>query len=215
MLDKIKSLGLNVNNPKSNKYYSVYDRARVVELKTSDQYDSMQRSEALEYLYQLNWRIKSINFLSENKLAVTIDANEIEFRTVFDLTEHVLNEIEYSVGMVKKDDPLLKKLTTALSISLSSDYKFSPNYENELGALKVLFKRLFDLNIASELTSDDSTILSHILDDISPEVYTELFRVSHGLIVFIYKLTGTKLIVSQLPVDQAINISRVKISAIN
>jgi hypothetical protein len=215
MLDKIKSLGLNVNNSQSNRYYSVYERNKITEHKSAENYDTMQRSEALEYLYQLDWHIKAINFLNESKLTVTFEVSGIDFRTVFDLSDRVKGEIEYSLSMVNSENDLLTKLTTALSLTINSGYNSAVYYSFEMEGLKLLFKRLFDLKISSELSVNDSGSLDGLFLDIFPDVYKELYHITNNLFLFIYKLTGTKVFISQAPSNPSINISHIKVTVIN
>jgi hypothetical protein len=210
MLDKIRNLSLNINSSGSAAYYSIYEKGNQRERKSRDNY---VKSEALKYLNELEWIIRAINFLSESKLDIGFVASDVEFRTVIDLNERIINEIQYSVSQAFDNAGDIKKLTAALSINTNSELKIVSNRQKELEAIKNLFIRLFRYDIPGEITSDDSNILDDLLEGSNFEIYSDLVFVSQCLLVFVHKLTGIKITTPQYLSEPSVKLLNIKASS--
>ncbi len=195
MLDKIITIGLDLNNKSANYYpgYGSFPHRK----KAGFYCDTMERSEALEYIFALDWHIKALNFQDDEKIAITFDASGIEFRTTINYYQRIINETKYLISQEMKDDELPKNITLSLSLQLTTD---NPQRERkELEGITRLFKRLAAYDISSAKTADDLEIIGNLYDDIFYEIYFDLTYITRSLFTLILKMTGARVYSSDHP----------------
>lgn len=207
MLDKIRNLGLNLNSANSAAYFSISEKGSQQERRARDNYI---KSDALKYLNELEWVIRAINFVSESKLGIAFVASEIEFKTIINFNDRILNEIQFSVSSLIDSIGNQKRLTAALSINTNSDLKTLSKRQKEFEALKSLFVKLSGLDISGELTSEDSNVLTDLLAGDYFEIYADLLFITQCLIIFIDKLTGIKIIAPQNLSEPSVTLKWIK-----
>lgn len=213
MIEKIENLSLKINNSKTGNYTSPYKMNSNHVNFHSVIGDNLQRSEALEYLIEKHWQILEIFFLNDKKLSIKFLFSEIEFKTLIDFSElNYIHELTYSISSEKEINEEKKRLTAIVSVSIDDDNQFENQNNEELKGLKTLIKRLFGLNISTELTSEDSSVLNNMLDDIFTPVFNNLGYINNCLFNFILKLTGSKI---NRPVTQIRNLQLNKIKVEN
>ncbi len=211
MLDKIKDIQLNLNGSKTEYYTGQYKRNNPK--KDLNYTDTLSCSEAVQYIMQKKWQIKELFLLSSQRVSITFSVVGIEFHSIIDTGEiNKLSKIDYSISSEKDINEIKKKLTAFISMDIIEN-NFNRNIENELPGIKMLFKRLFSLNIENELNSDDSMMLDSLFDDILEFISFDLSYINFSLFEFITKLTGSKINISTNNIYPSITLNKIKVAA--
>ena len=193
MLDKIKDIQLNLNGSKTNYYTGNYSRNSFAK-KNFHYTDTLKCSEAVQFIMQKKWQIKELFFLSGKNLSISFLVSGIEFHTIIDTSElSTLSKIDYSISSEKEVNYEKQKLTAFISMDITDKESNGKNIENELPGIQMLLKRLFSLNVENELSSDDSTALDNLFDDIIEFIIFDMSYINYSLFEFITKLTGSKI----------------------
>ncbi len=211
MLDKIKDIQLNLNGSKTAYYSGQYKKNNPK--KGLDYTDTLSCSEAVQYIMQKKWQIKELFLLSSQRVSITFSVAGIEFHSIIDTGEIIkLSKIDYSISSEKDINEIKQKLTAFISMDINEN-NFNKNIENELPGIKMLFKRLFSLNIENELNSDDSMMLDSLFDDILEFINFDLSYINFSLFEFITKLTGSKINISTSNIYPSITLNKIKVTA--
>lgn len=212
MLDKINDIQLNLNGSKNDYYTGQYKKNNV---KKDLQYtDTLNCSEAIQCIMQKKWQIRELFFLSGKRVSIKFLASEIEFHTIIDTGEiNTFLKIDYSIGSEKEINGVKKKLTAFISMDISEN-NFEKNIENELPGIKMLFKRLFSLNIENELSLNDNKSLDNLFDDIIEFISFDLAYINNGIFEFITKLTGSKIKISAENPYPQITLNKIQVTDI-
>jgi len=216
MLDKIKNLNLNLSSPKPETYGALFNKKKQGKNYKQSNSDSLSRSDALQFLSEKNWQILEIFFPSEKKISVSFLVSEIEFNTLIDFNElNKISEISYKISSEKEINNERKRLTAFISTSIWENNQSDQIINNELKGLKLLLKRLFDLNVSNILSAEDSTVLNNIFDDINEAVDSNLNYINNCLFEFISKLTGAKINISPEVGDKQISLIKIKVETLS
>ncbi len=212
MLDRINNIALNLSGSKADLYTPVFKQKKHGGRNKHSGGDNLSRSEALQFLLEQDWHIAEILFPAEKKITITFVVSDLEFNTTIGFGElNQLSELTYNISSVKKTKSNLKKLTAIVAIDASEKKISGDDIDKELKALKLLMKRLFELNISNILSYEDSNVLNNIYDDIIEEVYFNLCYISICLFTFINKLTGEKIYFSPEVTEAEITLLKIKL----
>jgi hypothetical protein len=215
MLDRIKIVGLNLDSSKTGTYGGQFKKHNQDKNFRQSNSDNLSRSEALLFLLERNWHIQKILFPDEKKISVTFLVSDLEFKTRIDFSElNQMSEISYSIASIKEINNEKKKLTASITTGVSDNGQWDHIIDIELNDLKALIRRLFSLNISNELSSEDSSVLNNIFDDIKESVYNDLSYITGCLLKFIFKLTGTRVNILTQSQDKYISLTKIKVETL-
>ncbi|MCL5030668.1 MAG: hypothetical protein M1480_16775 [Bacteroidetes bacterium] len=159
-----------------------------------DYHDSVNISPALQFLNQVQWRLKEFKHVANEKLYLSFIASEVEFQTSVDLIN--IDQLKYLNYHTIKEFKLSNESKTILS---DFSAKISEvRYDNEpvlinFSALNVFFQRVLELRINRELTRSDKFIFDELVDGLTTGLKTEFIQLNNQIFIFINKLVGIKI----------------------
>ncbi|MBI9073199.1 MAG: hypothetical protein JEY94_16470 [Melioribacteraceae bacterium] len=151
--------------------------------------DSVVFSPGAIYLSKLNWNLKEINFVSEDKFHFDFFIGDIEFVTEVDLLNfYAESRQKYKLARQIEENESSLKIFIELSankIIKLDDLKTKPI---ELDSLNFLFNRIYDMRINSSINKFDEFVNQNIASDISSEIFDELDFINNAIYNFLTKM---------------------------
>ncbi len=194
MLNKIINISAGSDFKKSNGSGNQNKFLRRNPYSSFQFHDSIIFSPALQYLTNIQWRLKEISHLSKGKLAISFITSDIEFQTVVDLPNiDSLKTLDYKVikenSQADDDDPMLVEVEVRIE---GINEEVLPQAVT-LDKLESLFKRLFAFKIENQLNKTNSVMLTELIGDLLEDLKKEFDHVNNHLFNFIEKLTESKI----------------------
>ena len=194
MLNKIINISAGSDFKKSNGSGNQNKFLRRNPYSSFQFHDSIIFSPALQYLTNIQWRLKEISHLSKGKLAISFITSDIEFQTVVDLPNiDSLKTLDYKVikenSQADDDDPMLVEVEVRIE---GINEEVLPQAVT-LDKLENLFKRLFAFKIENQLNKTNSVMLTELIGDLLEDLKKEFDHVNNHLFNFIEKLTESKI----------------------
>ena len=194
MLEKINNISAGSEYGKSTKVNSFSGTLTASYTKKVDSHDSVDISPAMQYLNHINWRLKELKHIVNEKIFIVFVVSEIEFQTSLSLIDfNNLKFLDYKIVKEKKGENWRSKIFVELTSSVDKIwYDFEPKIIN-LSGLNVFLQRIFDANIYREINGDEKYLINDLIADILPGIKNEFDFLNNFLFNFVEKLTGIKL----------------------
>ncbi len=193
MLNKIDNISAGSEYSKSARPSGFGINAASAYNRRADIHDSVNISPALQFLNQVNWRLKEFKHSANEKLFLDFIVSSIEFRTTIDLVNiNLLGSLDYN--LIKEGSPAVStsKIYSDLSSAIGEiNYDTVPVLIN-FSALNVFFGRVFDMHIYRELTRSDSYIFEELLNGIGNGIRNEFDQLNSQVFIFLDKLINIK-----------------------
>ncbi len=186
MLNKIENITLNPNS--RNEIKSSKKDLPVNHLSKKENFsDTIIFSAALLYLSQLKWRLKKINYLSQDELEIEIIANDISYSTTINLKEPSVQNLSFKI----QNEFPFKHNKSLYNISVSFNYQKVETTEDEklYEPVNKLLYRIPSYEYADE-KEISSTYYYEILEGIEAELVEVLSVVYKNMVQFADKVTG-------------------------
>ncbi|MFN3694735.1 MAG: hypothetical protein ACK4UV_06975 [Ignavibacterium sp.] len=186
MLNKIENITLNPNA--RNEIKSSKKDLPIGHLTKKENFsDTITFSAALLFLSQLKWRLKKINYISQDEMEIEFITNDISYSTVINLKEPSVKEINFKV----QNEFPFKHNKSLYSISLSFNFQNveSADEENLYEPVNKLFYRIPSYEYADE-KEISSTFYYELLEGIESDLIESLSIIYRNMIQFSDKLTG-------------------------
>ncbi len=194
MLSKIINIAAGSDYKKSNGSGNQNKFLRRNPYSSFQFHDSIVFSPALQYLTNVQWRLKEISNLSKGKLAVSFVASDFEFQTVVDLPNiESLKSVDYRIIKENSLDDQDNKILVEVEVKIEGVVEDNLPQAVTLETLQKLFNRLFVLKIENQLNKTNSVMLTEIIGDLLADLKTEFDSVNNQLFNFIEKLTELKI----------------------
>lgn len=194
MLEKISNISSGSEYSKSVKTKTFGNALGAAYNKKVDSHDSVNISPALQYLNQINWRLKELKHGTDEKIFIDYIISDIEFQTTIELPNiSALSSLAFKV--IKDRNGNNWKSRTVIDIVSRLDdiaYNESPSLIN-FSALNIFFQRIFDMNIYRELSSEDEFLINELVSDLKYGMKNEFEHMNGYLFTFIDKLTGMQM----------------------
>ncbi len=192
MLNKISNINSGLELNKSVKFRKYKKNGSGSFQSHIDINDSINISPALAFFDDSNWILKNLNRSSDNKIYLDFTVHEFDFKMVIDAKN--LNNISYLKYSVHK----INEISVSNKL-IQADILVEPkqipdiNHYDSFNMLEVLFSRIARLNIATELTRNDTRNMDELLDNIFTGLYQEFESISGVVLNFLKKYTDTKI----------------------
>jgi hypothetical protein len=194
MLEKINNISAGSEYGKSTKVNSFNGTFAANYTKKVDSHDSVDISPAMQYLNHINWRLKELKHVVNEKILIVFVVSEIEFQTTISLTDfNNIKFLDYRIVKEKKGENWRSKIFVELTSSIGKIwYDMEPKIIN-LSGLNVFLQRIFDANIYREISGDEKYLIDDLIADILPGIKNEFDFINNYLFNFVDKLTSLKL----------------------
>ncbi|MGE5497608.1 MAG: hypothetical protein ACM3Q2_06050, partial [Syntrophothermus sp.] len=151
--------------------------------------DSISFSPAVSFLARIGWHLKEINYSGKEKLQLTFEIGEFEFRAEIDFLKYnseprQMFEIIYSMaGSTNR-----QRLALTVTVKKEEIHPEKEIEQMELVTLKKLFGRIAFLEIKNELSRKDSRLISDLMDEINFQIVREFEYINRAFIALVDKL---------------------------
>ena len=177
--------------------------------------DSIVLSPAAQFLANLNWTLKDIQYLSNDKILLNFLIDEVEFYTEIDLDKlyteemqlfHILkSNVKYS-----GEEKILIQLMIYKDMvkTVDDDLKF------EIPVISDLFDKVFDLKLKTDIGKEDYVLLRNLIEDIEEQLVEEFQYVLYGIYTFLDKLGKFNLVKNYLfnyDIDNPLRIEKITV----
>jgi len=199
MLEKIENI-----NPKSS--FKEKDRKRKKEnayhTRLVEKHfikDSIILSPAAQFLANLNWKLKDIQYLSNDKILLNFLIDDVEFYTEIDLDKLYTEEMQL-FHILKSNLKYAgeEKILIDLMIYKDTIKTVGDNLKFEIPAIVDLFDRVFDLKLKTDIDKEDYVLLHNLIEEIQEKLVEELQYVLYGIYTFLDKLGKFNLVKNYL-----------------
>ena len=215
MLNKIDNISAGSEYSKSTKPAGFGINAASAYNRRADVHDSVNISPALQFLNQVNWRLKEFKRIANEKLILNFIISNIEFRTTIDLENiNLLNMLDFNLIKEENAAGSFPKIYIDLSSVIGEiNYNSEPALIN-FSSMNVFFRRVVDLETKRELNRSDSYIFEELVNGISNGINNEFEQLNNQIFIFLDKLLKIKKEnrhVKELEFNKAITIKSIKV----
>ena len=215
MLNKIDNISAGSEYSKSSRPAGFSINAASAYNRRSDIHDSANISPALQFLNQVNWKLKELKHSANEKLFLDFIVSSIEFRTTINLINiNLLTELDYNLIKEENGAGSFPKIYSELSTAIGEiNFNTEPVLIN-FSALNVFFRRVINAGINRELTRGDSYIIEELLDGITNGMKNEFHQLNNQVFIFLDKLINVKKesrYVKEFDLEKAITIKSIKV----
>ena len=215
MLNKIDIVSAGGEYSKSTKPAGFGINAASAYNRRADVHDSANISPALQFLNQVNWRLKEYKRTASDKLLLNFIISSIEFRTTIDLVNlNLITALDYNLIKEENESGSTPKIYSDLSSVIEEiNYDKEPSLIN-FSSLNVFFRRVVDLRIFREVTKNDPYVLEDLLSGIKNGIRNEFMQLNNQVFIFLDKLINARresLQVRESDFDEIITIKSIKV----
>lgn len=193
MLNKIDNISAGSEFSKSTRPAGSGINAASAYNRRADVHDSMNISPALQFLNQVNWKLKEFKNINNEKISLDFIISNIEFITTIDLVSlNKLEMLDYNLLKEEKSISSNDKIYSQISSRIEEiRYNIEPSLIN-FSALNVFFSRAMEMRIYRDLAEGDSYIFNDLLNGITYGIRNEFEQLNNQVFIFIYKLLDIK-----------------------
>jgi hypothetical protein len=154
--------------------------------------DAIQISPALHYILEKGWRLIEIKEINPRKILIKFLFAEITFQTEIDFDKLLTSKkLFYNISKEKKSFGKERRILLSLTFNINKYFQIDDNQTTVvvLRDLEVLFERISQLELESEINNFDTYAIRSLMDEIYKGLITELNYISSNILLFFEKMT--------------------------
>ncbi|MCX6151069.1 MAG: hypothetical protein NTX22_11125 [Ignavibacteriales bacterium] len=154
--------------------------------------DAIHISPAMHFVLEKGWHLRELKEFSGRKIFVSFIFVDFEIQSEIDFDKLLLSKkIVYKIIKTKELNGSRRKLMLVLNFNLNKSFEIidDQNLLFNLRELEILFDRISQLDIKSELNCFDTSAIRNLMDDIYKGLTFEFNYITTNLLLFFERVT--------------------------
>ena len=154
--------------------------------------DAIKISPVLQYILDKGWQLKELKEINSRKISIKFLFAGFEFQADVDFDKLMAGKkIEYIIVKERNTNEINQSIMVNLTFNINKSFLIDENQSTliNLKETEVLFERISQLDLESEINSFDTYAIKSLMDDIYEGLVYELNYITSNLLLLFEKIT--------------------------